>query len=95
MRNFTWLRQLLEWQNDLKDAQEFLENVKGNLFDEDCLRLHAEWRRGFSLSRGATSVDFAYRIHTEVGNHCSGARVNGRIVTLDNAPWKMVTSLKF
>ena len=79
---FTWLRQLLEWQNDLKDAQEFLENVKGNLFDED---VYVFTPNGdvISLSRGATSVDFAYRIHTEVGNHCSGARVNGRIVTLD------------
>jgi GTP pyrophosphokinase len=79
---FTWLRQLLEWQNDLKDAQEFLENVKGNLFDED---VYVFTPNGdvISLSRGATSVDFAYRIHTEVGNHCCGARVNGRIVTLD------------
>jgi guanosine-3',5'-bis(diphosphate) 3'-pyrophosphohydrolase len=79
---FTWLRQLLEWQNDLKDAQEFLENVKGNLFDED---VYVFTPNGdvISLSRGATTVDFAYRIHTEVGNHCCGARVNGRIVTLD------------
>ena len=79
---FTWLRQLLEWQNDLKDAQEFLENVKGNLFDED---VYVFTPNGdvIPLSRGATPVDFAYRIHTEVGNHCSGARVNGRIVTID------------
>jgi guanosine-3',5'-bis(diphosphate) 3'-pyrophosphohydrolase len=81
---FTWLRQLLEWQNDLKDAQEFLENVKGNLFDED---VYVFTPNGdvISLSRGATPVDFAYRIHTEVGNHCCGARVNGRIVTLDTS----------
>lgn len=79
---FTWLRQLLEWQNDLKDAQEFLENVKGNLFDED---VYVFTPNGdvIPLSRGATPVDFAYRIHTEVGNHCTGARVNSRIVTLD------------
>lgn len=78
----TWLRQLLEWQNDLKDAQEFLENVKGNLFDED---VYVFTPNGdvMPLSRGSTPVDFAYRIHTEVGNHCCGARVNGRIVTLD------------
>ncbi|TVP69823.1 MAG: bifunctional (p)ppGpp synthetase/guanosine-3',5'-bis(diphosphate) 3'-pyrophosphohydrolase [Leptolyngbya sp. LCM1.Bin17] len=79
---FTWLRQLLEWQNDLKDAQEFLENVKGNLFDEDVYVFTPDGDV-MPLSRGATPVDFAYRIHTEVGNHCSGARVNGRIVTLD------------
>ncbi|WP_017300862.1 RelA/SpoT family protein [Nodosilinea nodulosa] len=79
---FTWLRQLLEWQNDLKDAQDFLENVKGNLFDEDVYVFTPDGDV-VPLSRGATSVDFAYRIHTEVGNHCAGARVNGRIVTLD------------
>ena len=80
---FTWLRQLLEWQNDLKDdAQEFLENVKGNLFDEDVYVFTPDGDV-VPLSRGATSVDFAYRIHTEVGNHCAGAKVNGRIVTLD------------
>ncbi len=79
---FTWLRQLLEGQNDLKDAQEFLENVKGNLFDEDVYVFTPDGDV-MPLSRRATPVDFAYRIHTEVGNHCSGARVNGRIVTLD------------
>jgi guanosine-3',5'-bis(diphosphate) 3'-pyrophosphohydrolase len=79
---FTWLRQLLEWQNDLKDAQEFLENVKGNLFDED-VYVFTPGGDVIPLSRGATPVDFAYRIHTEVGNHCTGARVNSRIVTLD------------
>ncbi|MGB3137483.1 MAG: bifunctional (p)ppGpp synthetase/guanosine-3',5'-bis(diphosphate) 3'-pyrophosphohydrolase [Nodosilinea sp.] len=79
---FTWLRQLLEWQNDLKDAREFLENVKGNLFDEDVYVFTPDGDV-LPLSRGATPVDFAYRIHTEVGNHCAGAKVNGRIVTLD------------
>ena len=79
---FTWLRQLLEWQNDLKDAQDFLENVKGNLFDEDVYVFTPDGDV-ISLTRGATPVDFAYRIHTEVGNHCAGARVNERIVTLD------------
>ncbi|MBW4486206.1 MAG: bifunctional (p)ppGpp synthetase/guanosine-3',5'-bis(diphosphate) 3'-pyrophosphohydrolase [Trichocoleus desertorum ATA4-8-CV12] len=79
---FTWLRQLLEWQSDLKDAQEYLESVKDNLFDGD---VYAFTPKGdvVPLCPGATSVDFAYRIHTEVGNHCSGAKVNGRIVTLD------------
>ncbi|MDB9525071.1 bifunctional (p)ppGpp synthetase/guanosine-3',5'-bis(diphosphate) 3'-pyrophosphohydrolase [Oscillatoria sp. CS-180] len=79
---FTWLRQLLEWQSDLKDAQEFMDNVKGNLFDED-VYVFTPSGDVISLTRGATPIDFAYRIHTEVGNHCSGARVNGRIVPLD------------
>jgi len=79
---FTWLRQLLDWQSDLKDAQEYLESVKDGLFDGD---VYVFTPNGdvVSLNRGATAVDFAYRIHTEVGNHCAGARVNGRIVTLD------------
>ena len=79
---FTWLRQLLEWQNDLKDAQEYLDNVKEDLFDSE---VYVFTPKGdlVSLTQGATPVDFAYRIHTEVGNHCFGTRVNGRMVTLD------------
>jgi GTP pyrophosphokinase len=79
---FTWLRQLLDWQSDLKDAQEYLESIKDDLFDGD---VYVFTPKGdvVPLSRGATPVDFAYRIHTEVGNHCAGARVNGRMVTLD------------
>jgi GTP pyrophosphokinase len=78
---FTWLRQLLEWQSDLKDAQEYLESIKDNLFEDD---VYVFTPKGdlVSLSPSSTTVDFAYRIHTEVGNHCAGARVNGRIVPL-------------
>ncbi|MEB3268486.1 MAG: bifunctional (p)ppGpp synthetase/guanosine-3',5'-bis(diphosphate) 3'-pyrophosphohydrolase [Leptolyngbya sp.] len=79
---FTWLRQLLEWQSDLKDAQEFMEDIKGNLFDED-VYVFTPTGDVMSLTRGSTPIDFAYRIHTEVGNHCAGSRVNGRMVTLD------------
>ncbi|MBW4465994.1 MAG: bifunctional (p)ppGpp synthetase/guanosine-3',5'-bis(diphosphate) 3'-pyrophosphohydrolase [Pegethrix bostrychoides GSE-TBD4-15B] len=79
---FTWLRQLLDWQSDLKDAHEYLESVKGNLFDDD---VYVFTPNGdvIALAQGATPVDFAYRIHTEVGNRCAGARVNARMVTLD------------
>ncbi|BCL35287.1 GTP pyrophosphokinase [Nostoc sp. MS1] len=78
---FTWLRQLLEWQSDLKDAQEYLDSVKDNLFEDD---VYVFTPKGdvIPLSPGATTIDFAYHIHTEVGNHCSGARVNGRMVPL-------------
>jgi RelA/SpoT family (p)ppGpp synthetase len=78
---FTWLRQLLEWQSDLKDAQEYLDSVKDNLFEDD---VYVFTPKGdvVSLNPGSTSIDFAYRIHTEVGNHCAGARVNGRMVPL-------------
>ncbi|HEY9908252.1 MAG TPA: bifunctional (p)ppGpp synthetase/guanosine-3',5'-bis(diphosphate) 3'-pyrophosphohydrolase [Thermosynechococcaceae cyanobacterium] len=79
---FTWLRQLLDWQSDLKDAQEYLETIKDGLFDGD-VYVFTPQGDVISLGRGATPIDFAYRIHTEVGNHCAGARVSGRIVTLD------------
>ena len=74
---FTWLRQLLEWQNDLKDAQEYVESLKDNLFEDD-VYVFTPQGDVVALAGGATPVDFAYRIHTEVGNHMKGARVNGR-----------------
>jgi GTP diphosphokinase / guanosine-3',5'-bis(diphosphate) 3'-diphosphatase len=79
---FSWLRQLVEWQTDLKDASEYLQNVKDNLFDED-VYVFTPQGEVIALPRSATPVDFAYRIHTEVGNHCAGAKVNDRIVPLD------------
>jgi GTP diphosphokinase / guanosine-3',5'-bis(diphosphate) 3'-diphosphatase len=74
---FTWLRQLLEWQKDLSDAQEYMESVKDNLFEDDVYVFTPDGDV-ISLARGATPVDFAYRIHSEIGNHMKGARVNGR-----------------
>lgn len=79
---FTWLRQLLEWQSDLKDAQEYLDNLKENLFEDDVYVFTPDGDV-VALSRGATTVDFAYRIHTEVGNHCAGAKIDGRMVPLE------------
>lgn len=80
---FTWLRQLLEWQNDVKDAQEYLESIKDNLFDED-VYVFTPQGDVIPLKQGSTPVDFAYRIHTEIGNHCMGAKVNDRMVPLDS-----------
>lgn len=74
---FTWLRQLLEWQKDLNDAQEYMESVKDNLFEDDVYVFTPDGDV-ISLAQGATPVDFAYRIHSEIGNHMKGARVNGR-----------------
>jgi GTP diphosphokinase / guanosine-3',5'-bis(diphosphate) 3'-diphosphatase len=79
---FTWLRQLVEWQSDLKDAQEYMQSVKDNLFDAE-VYVFTPSGDVFSLSQGATPIDFAYRVHTEIGNHCAGAKVNERMVTLD------------
>ncbi|MCM1984582.1 RelA/SpoT family protein [Lyngbya confervoides] len=83
---FTWLRQLLEWQSDLNDvsddAQEYLDSVKDDLYGTEVYVFSPKGDL-VPLAKGATPVDFAYRIHTEVGNHCYGAKVNGRMVTLN------------
>ncbi len=76
-----WLKGLLEWQKELKDPREFLETVKVDLFPDE---VYAFTPRGDvrALPRGATPVDFAYAVHTDVGHRCVGAKVNGRIVPL-------------
>ena len=80
-RRFAWLRQLLEWQENLQDPQEFLHSLKEDLFSTS---LYVFTPKGDLLHfpKGATVIDFAYRIHTEVGQRCSGARVNGQLVSL-------------
>lgn len=76
-----WLRQLVEWQQDLQDAREYLDTVKMDLFGDEVFVFSP---RGdvFDLPKGSTPIDFAYRVHTEVGNHVTGARVNERMVPL-------------
>jgi len=80
-KRFTWLRQLLEWQRDLKDDAEFIESVKVDLFPHEVYVFTPKGAvKQFPV--GATPVDFAYSVHSDVGNHCSGAKVNGKIVPL-------------
>ncbi|HMF49350.1 MAG TPA: bifunctional (p)ppGpp synthetase/guanosine-3',5'-bis(diphosphate) 3'-pyrophosphohydrolase [Candidatus Saccharimonadales bacterium] len=81
IQRFAWLRQLLEWQENLQDPQEFLHNLKEDLFSAG---MYVFTPKGDLLSfpKGSTVIDFAYRIHSEVGHHCSGARVNGQLVSL-------------
>lgn len=80
-KRFTWLRQLLEWQRDLKDDQEFIESVKVDLFPHEVYVFTPKGSvKEFPV--GATPVDFAYSIHSDIGNHCIGAKVNGKIVPL-------------
>ncbi|HZS03857.1 MAG TPA: bifunctional (p)ppGpp synthetase/guanosine-3',5'-bis(diphosphate) 3'-pyrophosphohydrolase [Blastocatellia bacterium] len=76
-----WLRRLVEWQQELPDAREFVDTLKLDLYPKE---VYAFTPKGkvVQLPRGATPVDFAYAIHTEVGNLCTGAKVNGRIVPL-------------
>lgn len=78
----SWLRQILEWQQEVKDTSEFMESLRIDLFD-DTVFVFSPKGAVFELTKGACPVDFAYRVHTEVGHRCVGARVNGRIVPLD------------
>jgi GTP pyrophosphokinase len=78
-----WLRRILEWQQDVNDNSEFLESLKTDLFD-DTVFIFTPKGAVIELPKGSCPVDFAYRVHTEVGHKCTGARVNGRIVPLDS-----------
>ncbi len=79
-----WLRQMLEFQNEMKDAGEFMDSVKVDLF-VDSVFVFSPKGDVYELPTGATPIDFAYRVHTQVGHQCVGAKVNQRIVTLDYA----------
>lgn len=75
------MRHLLEWQRDVKDADEFMENLKVGLFEDEVFVFTPG--RCQKPARGSTPVDFAYSIHTHIGHQCVGAKVNGRLVPLD------------
>ena len=77
-----WLRDMLEWQKEASDAEEFMEGFKINLFTDEIF-LFTPKGVVIDLPNGATPIDFAYRIHTDIGNKCVGAKVNGKIVPLD------------
>src|SRR5699024_9540933 len=78
----TWLRQLLEWQTDLTDPKEFMETLKIDFFTDEVF-VFTPKGDVINLPDGSTPIDFAYRVHTDVGNKCVGTNVDGRIVTLN------------
>src|SRR5882762_3272678 len=80
-RYFQWMRQLLEYQQEVRDPREFIQNLKVELYPEE---VYTFTPKGLvkALPRGATAIDFAYSIHTDVGHQCVGARVNGKMVPL-------------
>jgi guanosine-3',5'-bis(diphosphate) 3'-pyrophosphohydrolase len=80
-RYFQWMRQLLEWQQEVRDPQEFINHLKIDLYPEE-VYIFTPKGEVKSLPRGATPLDFAYAIHTDVGHRCVGARVNGKMVPL-------------
>ncbi|HEX6183402.1 MAG TPA: bifunctional (p)ppGpp synthetase/guanosine-3',5'-bis(diphosphate) 3'-pyrophosphohydrolase, partial [Pyrinomonadaceae bacterium] len=81
---FQWLRSLVEWSQEVKDSRDFLESLKLDLYPKDVYAF-TPMGKVIQLPRGATPVDFAFMIHTEVGNKCTGSRINGRMVPLKTA----------
>ena len=81
-QRIAWLRKMMEWRTDVDDAQEFVESMKSDVFRD---RVYIFTPRGdiIDLPGGSTPIDFAYHIHTDVGHRCRGARVNGKLVSLD------------
>ena len=79
-----WLRRLMDWRQDVDDAQEFVDGMKTDVFQD---RVYVFTPRGdiIDLPSGSTPIDFAYHVHTEIGHRCRGAKVNGKLVTLDYA----------
>ena len=81
-RRVVYLRQLMEWRQDVEDAQEFVDGMKSDVFGD---RVYVFTPRGdiIDLPAGATPIDFAYHVHTEVGHRCRGAKIGGKLVSLD------------
>lgn len=81
-RQIEWLKQILNWKRESGDASEFIENMKIDLFEREIFVFTPKGDT-ISLPERATPVDFAYAVHTDVGNHCSKSKINGKIMTLD------------
>ena len=78
---FDWLRQLVEWQQDTKDSMEFLDFFKVDMF-ADVVYVFTPKGDIRELPKGSTPIDFAYSIHSDIGNQCVGSKINGKIVPL-------------
>ena len=81
-QRINWLRKVMEWRQEVQDAQEFVDGMKTDVFQD---RVYVFTPRGdiVDLPTGATPIDFAYQVHTEIGHRCRGAKINGKLVTLD------------
>jgi GTP pyrophosphokinase len=81
-RRILWLRSLMDWRQDVEDAREFVDNMKNEVFED---RVYVFTPRGdiIDLPVGSTPIDFAYQVHTDIGHRCRGAKVNGKLVSLD------------
>ena len=82
-KRVAWIRQLLEWQKELKDPQDYLESLRLDLFQEEIF-VFTPKGKVINLPRGATPIDFAYQIHTDIGHNCIGAKVNNAMVPIES-----------
>lgn len=80
-KRLSWIREVMDWQAGVKDSTEFVESIKGDIYSQEVL-VFTPKGEVISLAPNATPIDFAYRVHTEVGNRCVGAKINGKIVPL-------------
>jgi GTP pyrophosphokinase len=81
-RKILWFRSLMEWKQDVQDASEFVDSLKSDVFED---RVYVFTPKGdvIDLPAGSTPIDFAYHVHTDIGHRCRGAKVNGKLVSLD------------
>jgi GTP pyrophosphokinase len=81
-QRINWIRRLMDWRADVEDASEFVEGMKSDVFED---RVYVFTPRGdiIDLPTGSTPIDFAYHVHTEIGHRCRGAKINGKLVSLD------------
>jgi GTP pyrophosphokinase len=82
-QRINWLRRLMDWRQDVDDASDFVDAMKTDVFED---RVYVFSPKGdiFDLPAGSTAIDFAYHVHTDIGHRCRGAKVNGKLVTLDH-----------
>ncbi len=81
-QRINWIRKIMEWRQEIEDASEFVDGMKSDVFQD---RVYVFTPRGdiIDLPAGSTPIDFAYHVHTEIGNRCRGAKINGKLVPLD------------
>ncbi|MBO5926910.1 MAG: bifunctional (p)ppGpp synthetase/guanosine-3',5'-bis(diphosphate) 3'-pyrophosphohydrolase [Clostridia bacterium] len=80
-KRLSWIREVMEWQGGLKDSKEFLESIKDDIYNTELL-VFTPKGKVINLVKGSTAIDFAYRIHTEVGHKCVGVKINGKIMPI-------------
>ncbi|MDD3776373.1 MAG: bifunctional (p)ppGpp synthetase/guanosine-3',5'-bis(diphosphate) 3'-pyrophosphohydrolase [Actinomycetota bacterium] len=81
-KRITWIRQILDWQKELKDPEDYMESLKLDLFEEEVF-VFTPKGKVINLPRGSTPIDFAYQIHTDIGHNCIGAKINGQMVPIE------------